>query len=132
MHHLAKYPQGVKDRIWIPEIAAEGGWIVVSMDRGMHSRVSERLPLICQAFRVTHVMLSSGLGKRTMYYRALAIEDRWSHLIEAASHPAGTGFSLRMHETQKSHSFQLKKVTDALAPEDAPLVQKSLSDEWPK
>ena len=60
---LGKYSRGVKDRVWIPEIAEEGGWIVVSMDPGQHSRKSERLPIICRAFRVTHVTLSAGLEK---------------------------------------------------------------------
>jgi len=36
-----------------------------------------------------------------------------------------------MHQTPAGISFQLKKATDALDPEDAPLVQKNLSDQWP-
>lgn len=130
-HFLRKYPSGTKDPRWIPEIAEEGGWIVVSMDRGRHSKKSERLPIICRAFRVTHVVLSAGLEKRSMHYRATAIAACWPELIAAASRPAGTGFRLSMHQTPAGISFQLKKATDALDPEDAPLVQKNLSDQWP-
>ena len=129
-HFLGKYSRGVKDRVWIPEIAEEGGWIVVSMDRGQHSRKSERLPIICRAFRVTHVTLSAGLEKRTMHYRATAVAACWPELIAAASHPPGTGFNLSMRPIRDGFAFRLIKKTDALAPEDAPPVQKSLLDQW--
>jgi len=129
-HFLGKYPCGSKDTVWIPEIAKEGGWIIVSMDRGRHSRKSERLPIICQAFRVTHVMLSPGLEKRSMHYRAVAIEASWPDLIAAGDAPAGTGFVLSMREARCCVSFHLRKKTDALPLEDAPLVQKDLRDQW--
>ena len=129
-HFLSKYPCGVKDPAWIPEIAQEGGWVIVSMDRGKHSKKSERLPVICRAFRVTHVMLSSGLEKRSMYYRATAIEACWSDLIAAADAPPGAGYVLSMRHGPSAITFRLGKKTDALPPEDAPLVQRDLRDLW--
>jgi hypothetical protein len=129
-HFLSRYPCGVKDPIWIPEIAKEGGWVIVSMDRGTHSKKSERLPIICRAFRVTHVMLSRGLEKRTMFYRATAIEACWPDLIAAAQEPPGTGYVLSMHHARSTVSFRFRKRTDALPAEDAPFVQRDLRDMW--
>lgn len=129
-HLLGRYPQNVKDPVWITEIAREGGWVVVTMDRGMHGKRIERLPIVCHAFRVTHVMLSPGLAKRTMLFRMLAIEACWSDLIAACDYPPGTQFLLSMREKKGSSSFHLTKTKDALCPEDAPLVQKSLLDQW--
>jgi hypothetical protein len=127
-HFAKKFPCGTKDRVWVPQIANEGGWIVVSMDRGTHSKVEERLPLICRAFQVTHVLLSPGLEKRNMYYRALAIETRWPELVNAAAYPHGTGFALSMRETKSGVMFQLHKSTDAISASDLPRVQKKLLD----
>lgn len=121
-----KFPQGTKDKVWVPQIAAEPGWIAISMDRGEHSIISERLPLICQAFYVTHVTLSRGLAKRSMYFRATAIEACWPALFAAAEEPPGTGFRLSMRDPTIGVSFSLKKITDALLPRDAPPVQKTL------
>jgi hypothetical protein len=73
-------------------------------------------------------MLSAGLEKRNMHYRATAIAACWPELLKAASTAPGTGYSLFMRETRSGVSFHLKKKTDALSPEDAPLVQKDLLD----
>jgi hypothetical protein len=126
-----KYPAGVKDRIWIPELARESGWIIITMDRGRHSQKSESLPVISRAFRITHVMLSAGLEKRSMYYRALAIETCWPKLLNTANQPQGTGFILSIHQTPMADvRFRLEKKTDALSPEDVPAVQRFLFNEW--
>ena len=126
-----KYPHGVKDRAWIPELAGEGGWVIITMDRGKHSRKSESLPIISRAFRITHIMLSAGLAKRSMYYRALAIEACWPNLMNAAEQTPGAGFILSIHETPSSDvHFRLRKKMDALSAEDAPEIQRFLFDEW--
>ena len=127
-HLFSKFSSGVKDTFWIPEIAKDPGWIVVSMDRGKHSRVEERLPLICEKFGVTYVVLSAGLEKRTVYFRAIAIQACWPGLIRAASSPPGTGFVLSMREVGESVSFRLKNKSDPASTIEVPLVQKTLLD----
>jgi hypothetical protein len=124
-HFLAKYSSGAKDQDWILSLAKEGGWVIVTMDRGRHSRRSESLPLICRHFRVTHVMLSAGLEKRSMFYRATAIEACWQELIAAASCPPGTGFVLSMRTVKDGVSFRVKQETNLTAA-GASIVQKSL------
>ena len=112
-HILSKFPLGTEDADWIPKIAQEG-WIVVSFDRGKNSKKSEKLPLICRAFGVTHVLGSRGLQLRSAYYRIEAINSSWPLLLnEVAVAPRGTGYSLGIH-TGKRHvfSFRLKKTYD--------------------
>lgn len=111
-HLFSKFPMGAKDTEWIPAIAQEGGWIVVTADRGKHSKKDEKLPYICREFGVSHVMLSSGLHRRTMYYKYLAISSCWSALLDVGSHPPGTGFSLGMHGDKK---FRFRKTMDPIA-----------------
>jgi hypothetical protein len=112
-HLLTKFPPGTADSIWIPEIAKEGGWVVITCDRGMHSRVGEKLPLICRHFCVTHVLMGPALSRRTMRWRAVAIQSVWDELIEVAAAPAGTGFAL----TMAGSGFRLTKKTDPIPPD---------------
>ncbi len=126
-HLRKKFTQGIKDRVWIPQIAEEGGWIIISMDRGKHSNVPDRLPLICQQFHVTHATLSGGLAKRSMYFRATAIEACWPALVSAGSEPSGTGFRLSMKESASGVvSFRLQKIYSPSPPDQAPPVQRNL------
>jgi hypothetical protein len=125
-HLMRKFPPGTKDRDWIPQIADEGGWVIVSMDRGMHGKREERLPILCRSFLVTHVLLSPGLAKRNMYIRTLAIESCWPDLIEASHAPRGTTYSLQMRELKSGVVYRLVKTQDPPPPPDAPPTQQSL------
>lgn len=95
-HVLNAFPMGTPDAEWMQQIAAEGGWIIISSDRGKSCRKSESLPLICRELRVTHVMLSAGIHKRSTYYRVQAITSCWEQLIATANAPPGTGFQISM------------------------------------
>lgn len=96
LEHAVKMGFGAtSDAEWIPQIA-RGGWVIVSGDRGMHSRKADRLPAICAHYRVTHVLLSPGINKGTGLFKLQAIMSVWSDLVEACNAPPGTGYSLRL------------------------------------
>jgi hypothetical protein len=96
-HLLTKFGcGGVQDRVWVPVLAKETSWIVVTADQGKQSKKSEKLPLICRAYGVTHVMLSRGLHKRNMFYKALAIESLWEKLLATADVERGAGYRITM------------------------------------
>lgn len=114
-HLLTKFGSGgVKDQEWVPVLARETGWIVITADQGLQSKKSEKLPLICRAFGVTHVMLSRGLHKRNSFYKALAITTLWERLHALSDEPRGSGFRIAM----RGETFRLAKVTEALAESD--------------
>lgn len=129
-HLCTKYSSGIKDRVYIPALAKEGGWIIITSDRGSHSIASDKLPLICQAFRVTHVMLSPGLAKRTMYYRTMAIQHCLPDLIACGSAPPGTGYLLCMRPSGNSFTFHLEQRTEAFDQSSAHRIQKNFIDDW--
>ena len=126
-HLCSKFPPGTKDIKWIPAIAQEGGWVVVTADRGKHSKKDEKLPYICRDFGVTHVTLSCGLHRRNMYYKYLAISSCWPALLDAASHPPGTGFSLSMYRGK----FRFRKTMEPLAEHPGKTHQEMLFDPNP-
>ncbi|MFZ1933546.1 MAG: hypothetical protein WCB27_21790 [Thermoguttaceae bacterium] len=123
-HLLTKFPKGMPDLEWIPELSKEGGWIVISPDRGSHSKKDERLPDICREMDVTHVIMSAALHRRNMYYKALAITTCWPALLDAASYPAGTGFSLSL----RGERFCFRKVSDAKSVQVPTTHQTALFD----
>ena len=113
-HLLSKFESQTPDRVWVPQLATEGGWIVISTDRGRHSKKSEKLPLICRAYGVSHVLLSGKLHSRNMYTKALAIEASWEGLFAAGAAPQGSGYLL--HLTGQGN-FNLKPLGDTTRPE---------------
>ncbi len=115
-----KFAPGVKDPVWIPQIAREEGWIVISGDRGTHTRQGEKLPQICSALGVTHIVLSAALLKRNWYYKSLAFESHWGELLATAQCPKGTGFKLSI---AGERSFTLRKVSDPIPPDAKPHQQ---------
>jgi hypothetical protein len=111
-HLLTKFgSSGVKDIEWIPALARETGWIVITADQGRNSKKSEKLPLICRAFGVTHVMLSRALHRRNMFHKALAISTLWEKLHQLGDKPRGAGYRINM----AGEGFRLVGVTDAPA-----------------
>lgn len=120
-HLLSKFKSQTPDGVWVPKLANEGGWIVISTDRGKHSKKSEKLPLICRAYGVSHVLLSGKLHSRNMYTKALAIEASWDGLLAAGLAPQGSGHLL--HLTSQGN-FKLKPLDDATRPEEVTKQQK--------
>jgi hypothetical protein len=94
-HAIAMGFGATPDLEWIPKIARDG-WVIVSGDRGKHSRLADRLPIICAHYRVTHILLSPAINKRTGMFKLQAIMSVWSDILETCSAPPGTGYSLRI------------------------------------
>lgn len=121
-HLFSKFEPQTADSVWIPKLADEGGWIVISADRGINSKKSEKLPLICKSLGVSHVLLSAKLHSRNMYTKAIAIEASWDGLIAIGSAPLGSGYLL--HLTGRGHNFKLKPLGDSPHPEDVTKQKK--------
>ena len=65
-HVLDFQRQGVLDEDWIPRIAREGDWVVITADRGRRgsAKKGEKLPVVCKQQGVTHVVLRRAAGIR--------------------------------------------------------------------
>ena len=71
IHHLTNYFRpGELDPDWIPKVA-EAGWIILTADRGKKGR--DKLPSICAAYRVTHILMGTSVAKMKQYQKANAI-----------------------------------------------------------
>ena len=95
--HITDYfAEGAKDREWIPRLAAESGWIVMTADRGTHSRAGEKLPEICRVNQLTHVVLSKTIHAFKSFEKIRAIRHVWSDILQLHTYPPGSRFLLRI------------------------------------
>jgi hypothetical protein len=74
-HLLDEYRENRCDSVWLPNLAQQGGWIVISKDRGRHSKAKGKpsLPELCAQYGVTCVAFTGKLGnaKATEHQEAL-------------------------------------------------------------
>jgi len=84
---------GWKDEDWVPQMAEDASWIVVTADSGRGG--GHRLPTLCQEHEVSHVLISPSLHNAKQFFKARAIIAVWPRLVEAAAEKPGTRFKLR-------------------------------------
>lgn len=93
--HLTSYfPANTPDESWISTISEEG-WIVITADRGKHSRVGEKLPELCLDYQITHVLMSKSINQMSNYHRVAAIIENLDGIILCDEAKKGSRFHLR-------------------------------------
>lgn len=95
---------GEKDRDWIPRIAAEGQWVVITSDCGKQSTHPDRLPRICAEHKVTHLLLTQRVHRLPMAEKVERLFEMWDRIVELGSYPAGSRFRLRYLSVKGSGS----------------------------
>lgn len=99
--HICDYfRQGILDIDWVPRIAAEGGWVVITPDGGKHSPRGHKLPDLCRDYGVTHVILSPTLHNKKSAEKAGVIVSMWPKIERLVEEPPGSRFRLRYKETK--------------------------------
>jgi len=99
-HIIDKYTAGDKDEDWIPRLGTEGGWVVITSDAGKKSKVGSKLPDLCFAHKVTHVIMKGQLHHRTTLEKTSLIAAAWPLIENVFSSPQGSRYFLRLR-TQK-------------------------------
>lgn len=95
--------QGALDNEWIPRIAAEGRWVVVTADGGKRGSRGGKLPHLCQEHKVTHVVISNTIHAKKTRDKLALISEKWEQIAEAvAKAPLGTRFRLRLKPARGS------------------------------
>lgn len=95
-HLTTFFAEGTKDQEWIPRLAEEGGWVVVTSDRGIKSRKLEKLPRLCVEFGLTHVLFSASLHVQPTLGKLNALKHVWMSLMSVGEAPPGSRFLLHL------------------------------------
>lgn len=122
VHICDYYRQGIKDTDWIPRIAAEGRWVVITSDGGKGSKKGEKLPDLCRAHSLTHVVLSSSLHQKSSREKIAVIAPLWPGIEALAFEPAGGRWQLRYRAAKGSNllRLELRKIEMESPPGDSP------------
>lgn len=106
--------QGALDSEWIPRIAAEGRWVVITADGGKQRSRGGKLPRICREQGVTHVIVSSKIHAMRTQEKLEILLKVWDQIERVAEAPPGTRFKLRFRPAKGSGLLRivLERVPD--------------------
>jgi hypothetical protein len=93
-HVLDFQKQGVPDTEWVPRIASEG-YIVVSGDGGKRCGRA-KLPRICAAHKVTHVIIGPSVHSMRSLAKVAVLLRVWDEILKLSDAPKGSRHSLRL------------------------------------
>ncbi len=95
------FSQGVSDSDWVPQIAKDGRWIVITADRARRgSRKGGKLPRLCLEFKLTHVLLSGTLHGSPTAVKRDALLEKWGSISRLDEETPGSRFKLRYRTTK--------------------------------
>lgn len=92
-HVLENFKPGTRDPVWLAPLRADRSWIVITKDSGKNSS-KLRLPMICRAWKITHVALTPALIQAGFTAHKAALSAIWPHLPELHRLPRGTRLRL--------------------------------------
>jgi hypothetical protein len=101
---------GEKDRNWIPRIAKQGRWVVITSDCGKQSPHKDRLPRICAENNVTHLLLTQSIHRLPMQEKQEILFQKWEEIVGLGDHPPGSRFYLRYVSVKGSGSQVVVRV----------------------
>ncbi|HZM01689.1 MAG TPA: hypothetical protein VFC44_01585 [Candidatus Saccharimonadales bacterium] len=114
IRHLTEYfKRGTRDDSWIPEIANEG-WVILSADRGKKS--GPKLPAICVAYHVTHILVGPSILHLKQFQRIQLIISSWNEIRKCAEAPQGSRFALRLN-SKRNGAFLKQLLVETNEPE---------------
>ena len=100
-HVISHFKSGIHDDVWIPKLGEDGGWVVISADRGKGSSKGGKLPELCKEHKVTHVLLSGKLHQKKSHEKISAIGLLWGEISKLHLEPPGSCFIMRMVTSKK-------------------------------
>lgn len=107
VHLIDKFTSGVKDKVWLPQVAKEGDWIVITGDSGKGSRNGGKLPALCVEYAVTHVMFNTKLQQQKSATKAAALAAVWPQIEALSLCVPGTRAILRYQAIHERVAFRL-------------------------
>ncbi len=122
IHIRDRLGSGKKDPAWVPEIARDRRWCILSTDRGSHSSRQDALPLVCYEYKVTLIRVSQSLIDRGITFYGPQILANWGSVVEALKGPKGAQYLLRRHGRKTDVAF----LTATRAPSGFEIVDGAL------
>jgi len=105
----SQYPTGPADWDWIPELAKEGGWIIITADPSISRDIHEQRAWLDSG--LTAFFLAGKWGNLKTWEQTLWIFNAWEGIVETAKrHPSNAGFIL--NDRGKPQALNLQELRD--------------------
>lgn len=92
-----------KDGDFIPKIARDRRWVVISEDAGKSGKRIDSLPLICQQYDVTLIRVSTALKGMGVEHYGPQLILHWEKICEICSRESrGTQYVIRQHNKHRN------------------------------
>lgn len=92
--HLCEYTSsGTSDSVWLPQLAQEGDWIVITSDKGRDTK-KPQLPIYCRDLKITHVIFTSKILTAGLIAHKQAFYCLWPQIVKIPLLPKGTRINL--------------------------------------
>lgn len=102
-----KYRSGIADEQWIPGIASEKDWVIITQDKGkkpkekgLTARNNNKLPRLCLEYCVTHILVAQSIARMQVLDKCNAIGFAWSKILLVGNYPQGSRFSLKLSKSR--------------------------------
>lgn len=94
VEHLTDiYRQSRCDSSWVPSLAKEGGWIIITADKGKDKH-KPMLPQLCRDYKVTCVLMSSSLHGKGVAMHQEVLNEVLRNITPIYKAPLGTVISI--------------------------------------
>jgi len=108
--HICKFlGSGKKDQEWVPKIARDQRWCVLSKDKGSKSTRRDALPLICYEREVTLILISEPVIQKGITFYGPQLLANWPSLVAAMQGPKGAQYLLRLHRDHERTSIHVTR-----------------------
>jgi hypothetical protein len=126
--HLSEFcGLGEADEDWLPLLEKQGGWIVITADRGKDPK-KQKLPRICANLGITHISLTPALIKAGYQAHEDALLSVFSEISHIHLLPKGTKVSLGFKWIKK-HTEKIAILSIRQIPLATWCAQKGIA--WP-
>jgi hypothetical protein len=88
------FEQGSPDEVWLPQLAQDKNWVVITMDVGKDKAQRGHLPSLCLELGLTHILLSPGINRRNNAFRFELLCKLWPAIMKAAEGPRGLRYTI--------------------------------------
>lgn len=100
----SRWPDSVPDLEWIPALAREAGWIIISGDERIAKRGPERLAWM--ESKLTAFFLIDDFASRRLNEQLAALATWWPEIVRVATTaPPGAGYVLRKNAKRPEHRY---------------------------
>lgn len=97
------FKSGEGDEVWIPRIAVEKKWVIVTQDKGRKpkekgriARNSNKLPRLCLEYGVTHILVSQVIAQMPALEKCNAVGFAWDKILLVGNYDEGSRFSMKL------------------------------------